>query len=83
VHAFQKKTRTSHGSQKHENYSALLHSYFALLSYAGKSSNRFFVGQVIVVDVKCYKMIFLRKNYDNDKIFAFPPKEDKYWVEEK
>jgi hypothetical protein len=33
------------------------------------------------VDVKCYEMTFLRKSDDNSKIFAFPTKEDKYWVE--
>jgi hypothetical protein len=41
-----------------------------------KKSNRFFVGQVTDVDVKCYKMTLLRKSGDNGKIFAFPPKED-------
>jgi hypothetical protein len=34
------------------------------------------------VDVKCYEMTFLRKSYDNSQIFAFPSKEDKYWMGE-
>jgi uncharacterized GH25 family protein len=51
------------------------------VSYAGKRSNRFCVGQVTDVDIKCYKMTFLRKSDDNGKIYAFPSK-DKYWVEE-
>jgi hypothetical protein len=52
------------------------------VSYAGKISNRFFVGQVTDVDVKCYEMTFQRKGDNYDSVFAFPSKEDESWVEE-
>jgi hypothetical protein len=43
---FKRKLKTSQSSQKHENYPAELQGDFPLVSYAGKGSNRFFVGQV-------------------------------------
>jgi hypothetical protein len=53
VHIFQKKTNISKSSQKHENCSNLLQIDFALVSYALKRNNRFFVSRVNDVHVKC------------------------------
>jgi hypothetical protein len=46
VHTCKKKTHINQSSQKHENSSTILQGNFALVPYAGKRSNRFFVGQV-------------------------------------
>jgi hypothetical protein len=32
------------------------------------------------MDVKCYEMTFLRKSDGSGRVFAFPSKEDKYWI---
>jgi hypothetical protein len=55
VLTFQEKTHTSQSLQKHENYSAVLQGDIALVSFAGKRSNRFFVDQVTDVDVSFMK----------------------------
>jgi hypothetical protein len=57
-------------SQERENTSAVPQGGFAFILYAGKWSNRCFVGQMIDVNVKCYKITLMTESDDNYKISA-------------